>query len=450
MDILLVEDDKVSALILRKTLERLGHVVTLTGDGQAAWEILSSQPFKVIISDWMMPRLDGLGLCRLLRERGGDTYSYFVLLTSRDAKEDRLSAFCAGVDDFLTKPFNPGDLLAKIKVAERILGMHEQLRAHTVQLESLHEELRIQNSQLKDQWELERELSQSRKLQSIGMLAAGIAHEINTPMQYLGDNARFLAGAFDELAAYTKAVETVAREVPSSAQAEGRLKEIAQHTDVDYLRREIPRAIDQSLSGIDHVSTIVQALKEFSHPGTLEKCAVDINQAVLNTLTVASGQWRHVAEIETSLAPHIPAVPAFPGDLNQALLNVIVNAAQAIEDKGERPDPSKNLIRVETSFDETHVEVRISDTGIGIPEKNRERIFDPFFTSKQVGRGTGQGLSITYGVIVEKHGGTISFETTEGKGTDFIIRLPFDENRSPLVSHSFGHSPTLTEPVLVA
>ncbi len=274
---------------------------------------------------------------------------------------------------------------------------------------------------------METQLLQAQKLESIGQLAAGIAHEINTPTQYIGDNIRFLKESYADLYQAYQAVLDLAKEAESAqvlSQAVEKLNTILSDVDMDYLLEEIPLAVQQSLEGIERVSTIVRAMKEFSHPGSSEKTPTDINHAIDNTLTVARNEWKYIAEVERDYAENLPLVPCLPGEFNQVILNLITNAAHAIS-KALSSEPGElGRINVRTRKINEMVEIQISDTGTGIPEKLRNKVFDPFFTTKEVGRGTGQGLTIAYNVIVEKHGGTLTFETEVGKGTTFIIQLP--------------------------
>ncbi len=278
---------------------------------------------------------------------------------------------------------------------------------------------------------LESQLAQAQKLEAIGQLAAGIAHEINTPIQYVGDNVTFLRDAFGDTLGLLEEYNTLvgaAREKSIGDAIIARVEEKAESIDLPYLEKEIPRAIGQSLEGIGKVAAIVRAMKEFSHPGTKEKSLVDINRAIENTITVSRNEWKYVSDLVTDFDPTLPLVPCLPGEFNQVILNLIVNAAQAM---GEVHDGSgaKGTIRISTRLVGDAVETRVSDTGPGIPESIRSRIFDPFFTTKEVGKGTGQGLAIARSVIVDKHGGTIDCETEVGIGTIFIICLPLDDKR---------------------
>jgi signal transduction histidine kinase len=200
------------------------------------------------------------------------------------------------------------------------------------------------------------------------------------------------------------------------------LSEWVEGKDTAYLLEEVPKALQQSKEGVRRVATIIQAMKVFSHPGTEGRSTIDLNQALENTLLVARNEWKYVAELETELAPDLPMVECFPGEINQVFLNLVVNAAQAIQDVvGSSGD--KGTIHIQTRAEEGWVEIRVRDTGPGIPEPIREKIFLPFFTTKAVGKGTGQGLSIVHSVIT-KHGGSVSFETELNHGTTFLVRLP--------------------------
>ncbi|MEW6660230.1 MAG: PAS domain S-box protein [Thermodesulfobacteriota bacterium] len=274
---------------------------------------------------------------------------------------------------------------------------------------------------------LEVQLAQAQRLESIGQLAAGIAHEINTPIQYVGDNTRFLNDAFKDLFALLEKYKDLLAANNSGAVTGdllGQLETAAREADLDYLMDEIPAAISQSLEGVERVAKIVRAMKDFSHPGAAEKQAVDLNKALASTITVAHNEWKYVAEMITDLDPSLPLVPCRPDELNQVFLNIILNAAHAIADVVGREPAAKGTITIKTRRNGDWAEIAISDTGGGIPEEIRSRIFDPFFTTKEVGKGTGQGLAISHSVIVDKHGGAIDFETEPGQGTTFLIRLP--------------------------
>jgi PAS domain S-box-containing protein len=248
----------------------------------------------------------------------------------------------------------------------------------------------------------------SQHLESIGQLAAGIAHEINTPTQYIASNIRFLRDAFADL-----------RRVLDSAA----LPATTAGVDLGELAREIPAAIEQSLEGIDRVTGIVRAMKDFSHPAA-ERVAMDLNRAIRSTIVVATNEWKYVADVVTELDAELPPVPVRPGEFNQVVLNLVVNAAQAIA-AGRHEGDARGTITVRTACRGGFAEVSVTDTGCGIPPELQARIFEPFFTTKPVGQGTGQGLAIARR-IAARHGGTLDVESAPGAGSTFTLRLPID------------------------
>jgi len=279
----------------------------------------------------------------------------------------------------------------------------------------------------------ERQVALSQKLESIGQLAAGVAHEINTPIQYVGDNLNFLLDSWNSLfkllAAYRGSEDRELASSPSKT-SEGICK-LAAEIDVEYLQMEIPKAIQQSLDGVKRVAEIVGAMRELSHPGGAVKAAVDLNHAIKNTIVVSKNSWKYVADLTTDFDPDLGLVNCIAGDVNQVMLNLIINAADAISERVKNGDSERGRITVCTRREGDSVEIRVSDTGSGIPEAVQSRIFDPFFTTKGVGKGTGQGLAIAHAIVVQKHQGTIQFETKSDVGTTFVIRLPIGEDRTP-------------------
>ena len=278
---------------------------------------------------------------------------------------------------------------------------------------------------------LESQLAQAQKLESIGQLAAGVAHEINTPTQYIGDNTRFLQETFQALRKLLDCFSRLLQANKEGTVTAELLEEVetaVEQADLKYLVDEIPVAIEQSLDGVQRVATIVRSMKEFSHPAGTQMQAVDINRAIENTLTVSRSEWKYVADAVTDLDPNIPPVVCLPGECNQVFLNLIINAAHAVADKLRDGSTSeKGTITVATRRDGDWVEIRVRDTGTGIPEEIRAKVLDPFFTTKEVGRGTGQGLAIAHSVVVDKHGGTLTFDTEVGRGTTFMVRLPIEQ-----------------------
>lgn len=274
----------------------------------------------------------------------------------------------------------------------------------------------------------ENQAAHNQKLESIGQLAAGIAHEINTPVQYIGDNIRFLRDAFDSVVGllrhYGRLLDSARQGAVPPALVED-VSQAAEKSDIDFMLKEIPPAIDQSLEGVARVARIVKAMKEFSHPDSEEKAIADINKAIESTITVSRNEWKYIADMVTDLDPDLPPIPCLLGSFNQVILNLIVNAAHAVGARVGDGSKGKGTITISTRHDDDWAEVRVQDTGFGIPAVIRHRVFEPFFTTKEVGKGTGQGLSTCHAIVVKKHGGTLAFETREGEGTTFIVRLPY-------------------------
>jgi len=283
-----------------------------------------------------------------------------------------------------------------------------------------------------DQRRLENELAQAQKLESVGRLAAGVAHEINTPVQFVSDSVSFVREAMDDLSEIVDKYRelrnvtqnennNMGADVAAAAKA---AEEAEDDADLDYILENAPVALDRARDGLGRVAAIVRSMKEFAHPDRKEMTQVDINQAIKSTLVIATNEYKYVADVETAFGD-IPQVNCYAGEINQVVLNLVVNAAHAIGDvvKGTQ---NKGRIRVATRVLDDQVEISIADSGKGIPVEVRSRIFDPFFTTKEVGKGTGQGLAIARSVVVEKHGGTLHFETEVGVGTTFYIRLPIN------------------------
>ena len=273
---------------------------------------------------------------------------------------------------------------------------------------------------------LEQELSQAQKMEALGTLASGIAHEINTPIQFVRDNIHFLQDSFEDLegliSEYREAIKAL--EAPNKEEVLAKLKDAEEDADLEFLQEELPSCGTQSLEGMDRIGTIVSAIKEFSHPGQSDTAEIDLNKAIETTATVSHNQWKYVAELNLDLDPNITTIKGNAGDINQVMLNLIVNAAHAIE---EQKQSTLGQINVSTRMNCEAVHLEISDSGCGIPEEYLDRIYDPFFTTKEVGKGTGQGLAITYKIITQHLGGTIDVVTEPNKGTCFKIAVPIQQ-----------------------
>jgi PAS domain S-box-containing protein len=288
----------------------------------------------------------------------------------------------------------------------------------TVKLEQERAQRELQGRLYNEMQERERiaiELRLAQKLESIGRLASGIAHEINTPIQYIGDSVLFLQSAQSDLDRLLTAYRAASPIVLAG------VAELEKTLDLEFLSQEIPKAFERTLQGIERVAAIVRAMKEFAHPDVVEHCAADLNHAIETTLTVAKSEYKYAAQIETRFG-ELPLVVCNVGELNQVFLNLIVNASHAIAESGK--DATAGRIVITTAVVGADVTVSIADNGCGISKENLEKVFDPFFTTKPVGKGTGQGLAIARSIIVEKHGGSIDIHDRPGGGACFELRLP--------------------------
>ena len=278
---------------------------------------------------------------------------------------------------------------------------------------------------------LGREHAAAQKLESVGRLAAGVAHEINTPVQFVSDNVQFVRTSMTDLASVINAYRQLLLAVNSSADitaAACLAADAEKKADLDYILENVPLAVESSIDGLGRIATIVRSMKEFAHPDQAQKTFADLNHALRSTLVIAHNEYKYIADLDTQFGD-LPLVQCHLGEINQVILNLLVNASHAIAD-AIKEAPGRGKLTVSTRLDGDGVEISVADTGTGIPEEIRDRIFDPFFTTKEFGKGTGQGLSLAHSAIVVKHGGTLRFETECGKGTTFFIRLPINAPES--------------------
>jgi PAS domain S-box-containing protein len=343
--------------------------------------------------------------------RAGQTFQYEDEVTRRDG-----STFWLGVS---IRPLYDaaGRLTHSVAVGADITAK----RIETRKKQELQDKL-VAEMQERERMVIELQLAQ--KLESVGRLAAGIAHEINTPIQYVGDSVHFLRSAFDDLDKLFECSNQAMALLPDSPERSAYELEVAQAAqkyDLEYLRVEVPKAFTRTFDGVERVTNIVKAMKEFAHPDAKEQSPVDLLHALQTTLLVASNEYKYVAKVRTDFA-ELPYVVCNVGELNQVFLNLIVNAAHAIKDSGKDVDSGEITIRAVQEGGEAVI--CVSDNGCGVPAENLSKIYDPFFTTKEVGRGTGQGLAISHSIVVDKHGGEISVASEVGVGTQFTVRLP--------------------------
>jgi signal transduction histidine kinase len=331
------------------------------------------------------------------------------------ARDRTIAKLVERVEGLQARPISSFTLLTQNTTLERVIRNKTlELERQRSELEQALHELRVTQAQL----------LQAQKLEAIGQLAAGVAHEINTPTQYVSDNTFFAKNAFAKLLGVVEACRAA---IAPSATAEDveRAHDSLRKVRIDQLARQVPQALEQSLEGLSRIATLVRAMKEFSHPSGGVKEPVDLNQVIEATVTIARTEWKLVAQVTTEFDPTLPPVPCLRDEISQSVLNMIINAAHAIGERiqGLAGSPLGH-IRIRTSVQGEHAIIQIADDGLGIPENIRHRIFEMFFTTKPVGKGTGQGLAISHSIVVEQHHGAIEVESELGVGTTFTIRLP--------------------------
>lgn len=419
-NVLVVDDTPDVARLMARVLERGGHAVAMAHDGLHGLHAARANLPDVILLDIMMPRMDGLEVLRHLKEDPELSSIPVILVTAKSDNQDVIAGLNAGAHDYVTKPFTREILAARVASAVRVKQGHDRLVEANRRLEK----------EIAERERAQRELAEARRLESIGRLTAGIAHELNTPAQYVGDNIRFLKDALGDVGTLLDRLQCLVQAAKQGQISDALLAEAekALHdADTAFLSTEVSKAIEQALDGVEEMANIVRSMKEFAQPGNAHKKASDLNRMISSALTITQNEWHCVADLVTDLAEDLPMVPCLPGDLTRAIVNLIANAAEAIAAAVRNGARAKGTLAVRTRRDGDWAEIRIEDTGLGISESIRDHVFDPFFTTKEVGKGLGQGLSIARSIIVERHGGTIAFETEVGRGTTFVVRLPIAE-----------------------
>jgi signal transduction histidine kinase len=420
--ILCVDDMADILALLRHLLENEGYEVICAASGTQALELASSERPDVMLLDVMMPGLDGIEVCRRLKSDLLLRSISVILLTAKGDDRDVIRGLDAGADDYVTKPFKREILAARVRSAARVKRSYDTVA-------EINDKLLAEIAERK---RMEFELARAHRLESVGQLAAGIAHEINTPNQYVSHNIRFIEEAFASIDGLLRSVGHLleaSKEGPADRRRLEELRSAAGEVDVPYLVREVPRAIRESREGLEHVGRIVRAMKDFSGRDALRKTRANLHRAIENALLVTRHAWKDVAEVTTDFDPNLRLVPCVPGEFSEVILSLVLNASQAVADAArERASGSKRrgTIVIRTRSLPGWAEIRVEDNGTGIPEQFRSRVFDPFFTTREVGQGIGQGLTVAHAIVVTRHGGTIGFETETGRGTTFIVRLPME------------------------
>jgi signal transduction histidine kinase len=399
MKVLVADDSLIMRRLLQASLQRWDYEVALAEDGNQAWLMFQKEPFSLVLTDWMMPEMDGLELIRRIRSFQAPGYVYIILLTAKAEKQDLVEGMEVGADDFLSKPVNQDELRVRVREGERIINLERALAE--------------QNRKLR---ETQAALVQSEKLASLGQLAAGMAHEINNPIAYVANNLavikRETLPVLELLEKYRKGQPALAQAKPELA---AQIATLEGDCDLPWIAENLPRLLRSSLDGLGRVREIVSNLRDFARLDEAELDELDLNAALRSTVKILRYAIdEKQLEVECQLEP-VPKALCHPKKINQALYNVLLNAIQASRPQGR--------LWLRTRSEGQSVAIEVQDEGAGIDPVHLPRIFEPFFTTRPVGQGAGLGLAITYG-IVRDHGGTIDVQSDLGKGSLFRVLLP--------------------------
>jgi signal transduction histidine kinase len=400
MKVLIVEDSLLTRRLLRSSLQKWQYDVTEAEHGVQAWELFRQEHFPLVLTDWLMPEMDGLELIRRIRECELPNYVYIILLTAKSEREDLVAAMDAGADDFLAKPFDPDELRVRVREGERIIALERKLAEQNRQLQLT-----------------QAALVQSEKLASLGHLAAGMAHEINNPVSYVTNNLavlkRDLHSVMDVLQAYRRAAVDGPHADPQKA---AELAELEAAADLPWIEENLPHLFDASLDGLARVRNVVQNLREFARLDNAELDELDLQAALTSTRDVLARELEEKQLTVQTAFGSVPRVVCRPSKIHQVFHNLLLNAIQA--------SPPQGTIELRTSVDGKQALIEVQDHGSGIEPAHLKRLFEPFFTTRAIGHGAGLGLAICYG-IVRDHGGSIDVDTQVGDGSTFRVRLPF-------------------------
>jgi len=387
MKILLAEDDRTTRLILAATLKKMGHEIILAENGTIAWDIIQQPDApKTVILDWVMPGLDGHEVCKRIRSLPLP-YRYIIMQTSKDSKEDIDSGFAVGVDDYLTKPLNPEALRHKLHVAERVLKYEYKLETYASQMENLAKERAKQ-------------LMHADRMATLGMLSAGVAHEINNPLTFISGNAQILDKAWKGFSLYME---------KQNKDVQGQFS---------YLKDDIPQILSGIQVGVGRIAKIVSGLKRFAKQESVHKAPFAMSQSIHNALELCNSKLRNMVNVSVEHDENLPLAMGDQQQIEQVLINLIMNAADAMNKQ------STATLRIQTKQMGNQIHVSISDNGPGLPPKLLQCLINPFFTTKE--EGTGLGLSISQSII-EEHGGLLSAFNNPDQGATFEFQIPIAE-----------------------
>jgi two-component system, NtrC family, sensor kinase len=438
-DTILVIDDSLTNLeVLYATLSNLGYEVLVEMDGLSAIEQVKNNPPDLILLDIMMPKIDGFETCRRLQADPETKDIPIIFMTALTDSVEKVKGLGLGAVDYITKPFQQDEVLARIQVHIKLRRLNQELDEQKQQLE---ERVKARTAELSEALEklqaTQLQLVQTEKISSLGQLVAGVAHEVNNPIGFISTNLyhanQYVNDLINLIKLYQEKFPTPGNEI----------EEIMETIDLGHISEDLPRLISSMKLGSDRIRGIMQSLRNYSRTDGLEKKAVDIHEGIETTLMILQHRlnaqtYRSGIQIMKEYG-NLPMIECYPGQLNQVFMNLLANAIDAIEESLEGKEYEKGksrtsedfapVIYIVTSLDREYVSIKIRDNGQGIPESVREKIFQPFFTTKPEGKGTGLGLSICSQIVTEKHGGTLECNSSPQTGTEFVIKIPLGDER---------------------
>jgi two-component system NtrC family sensor kinase len=426
--ILIVDDTPINLKVLSATLQDSGLKILTASSGEDAIAKLQEAPPEIVLLDVMMPGMDGFETCRRIKINPETRDIPIIFMTALTDLDDKTKAFQLGAVDYIVKPFQKQEVIARVNVHLQLRKLNKNLEQ---QVEKRTEEL---THTLKKLQQTQIQLIQSEKMSALGQLIAGIAHEINNPINFIHGNLPHARTYTQELLDLVNLHDRTWDDPPVE------IRERMEAANLPFLQEDLSKVLTSMQVGVDRILGIVQSLRHFSRLDEAECKNADLHEGIDSALMILGSRLRKTPERPTIKIVRdygdLPLIECYASQLNQVFMNLLINAIDAIDEKNAKEIKSENpaeiLISTDVNWDEEIVIVRIRDNGIGIPEGLTDKIFDPFITTKPVGKGTGLGLSIGYQIVVDKHGGQLSYTSEPGQGTEFAIALPICLNNPPL------------------
>ena len=422
--ILLVDDTPTNLSVLSESIQDQGWITLFATDGETAIEQAEYAQPELILLDVMMPELDGFETCQRLKQNDKTKDIPVIFMTALSDTVDKVKGLNLGAVDYITKPFQQEEVVARVKMQLRLHQMNRQLEASNERLEARVEERTQELSQvLENLKKTQVHLVQSEKMSSLGQMMAGIAHEINNPVNFIYGNLKPASDYFKDL---IDLVEMYQEKYPNPDEE---LQDYLEDLDLPFMIEDAFKLLESLRIGSDRIRQIVLSMRNFSRLDEANIKSVDIHEGIDSTLLILQHKLRGLeSPIEIiKRYGNLPPVECYPSQLNQVFMNILSNAVDAFEEHANRQEQPPKIEIVTSQADSKSVLIQIKDNGIGIPAEVISKLFDPFFTTKPVGKGTGLGLSISHQIIVEKHKGEISCTSLPQKGTCFNIQIPIEQ-----------------------